>query len=62
MGIEHGALRIGDESLAGSQSGRLRLQGLDERQNLSEYIPSLQAGNEIKQAFGVFLVPFSIGH
>ncbi len=36
-------------SRLGTHSGRLCL---------SEYIPSLKTGNETKQAFGLFLVPF----
>jgi len=45
-------------SRLGTHSGRLCLLFLDERQSLSEYIPSLKTGNETKQAFGLFLVPF----
>ncbi|MEH2026205.1 hypothetical protein [Nostoc sp.] len=39
--------------LGGSASSGLR-------QSLLEYIPSLQTGNEVTQAFRLFLVPFLI--
>ncbi|YAG04285.1 hypothetical protein NSTC731_00483 [Nostoc sp. DSM 114167] len=44
----------------GTHSGRLCLLFLDQRQSLSEYIPSLKTGNETRQAFGLFLVPFDL--
>ena len=45
-------------SRPGIHHRRLRLLFLDERQSLSEYVPSLKTGNEATQAFGLFLVPF----
>ncbi|MEH1767836.1 hypothetical protein [Nostoc sp.] len=46
-------------SRLGTHSGRLCLLFLDQRRSLSEYVPSLEAGNEATQAFGLFLVPFA---
>jgi hypothetical protein len=42
----------------GTPSERLCLQRIDERQSLSKFVPSPEAGNENTQDFGLILVPF----
>ncbi|MEH1767251.1 hypothetical protein [Nostoc sp.] len=46
----------GWERILGGSASR----GLTRGSSPSEYIPSLEAGNEVTQAFGLFLVPFGL--
>ncbi|WP_334784272.1 hypothetical protein [Nostoc sp.] len=67
LGIGHWALGIGHWAFAltGSQPlgwepilGGSASSGLTRGRASFEYIPSLKTGNEVTQAFGLFLVPF----